>query len=495
MPFSESFRAARWVRTVNLILQAVLVVTLVGGLNFLALHYGARFDLTKMHKHSLSAETRSYLSQLAKPVLIISTFTESAEDEKMEQAASDLAQLLREYVYATEANTNPEGKIAFQHLDVFRQPRDAQQLEADQNQILVLCGNRRRVIRYQDLYQFKDGVPTAFLGEEAITSAILDVASNTRKKIYFLTGHGELEPMDTRPDRGLSALRDEFSRRNFELDMLDLRERRKVPDDAAMLLSVGPSTAFEPFEEELLRQYLSTRAGRMLLLLGPSFTDHGLRDLLFDWGILADSAVIYNAGNTGQNETGRLILRVFAPHPVTQALIDQKLPVSFGPTRPVRTNPSRGADESLIITQLIASPPTAWGERDPRQNPPRFDKGTDLSGLHEGQGPIVAMASERVGAKAELNFSVPRGRIVVFGCSDFVTNNQLQAGGNLTLVISSLNWLVDRDSQLNIAARPIEKFQIALSQQELLRLRYTLLFGLPGIAAVLGLIVYWTRRR
>lgn len=493
MAFSESFRAARWVRSLNLVLQAVLVVTLVGGLNYLALHYGARFDLTRLHKHSLSAETRSYLSQLARPVLIVSTFANEAEDDKIAQAAGDVAQLLREYVYATEANT--EGKIVHQRLDVFQRPRDAQQLGVDQNQILVLCGNRKRIIRFEDLYQFKDGQPSAFLGEEAITSAILDVASNSRKKIYFLTGHGELEPMDTRPDRGLSSLRDEFSRRNFELDTLDLREHRKVPDDAALLISAGPAAAFEPYEEELLRQYLSTRAGRMLLFLAPAYTDHGLKDLLFDWGILADPAMIYDAGPAGQNDTGRLILRNFAAHPVTQALIDQKLPVSFGPTRPVRKNPSRGADESLIITSLIATPATAWGERDPRQSPPRFDKGTDLSGVREGQGPIVAMASERVGAKAQLDFSVPRGRIVVFGCADFVTNNQLQAGGNLTLAISSINWLVDRDTQLNIAARPIEKFQIALSQQELLRLRYSLLFGLPGIAAVIGLLVYWTRRR
>jgi hypothetical protein len=32
----DSFRAARWIRTLNLVLQAVLFLTLIGGLNYLA---------------------------------------------------------------------------------------------------------------------------------------------------------------------------------------------------------------------------------------------------------------------------------------------------------------------------------------------------------------------------------------------------------------------------------------------------------------------------
>ncbi len=41
---------------------------------------------------------------------------------------------------------------------------------------------------------------------------------------------------------------------------------------------------------------------------------------------------------------------------------------------------------------------------------------------------------------------------------------------------------------------PIERFQLALSQQELTRLRYSLLFIVPGAVALLGIMVYWSRR-
>lgn len=57
----ESYRAARWLRTINLVLQAVLFLTLFGGLNYLSIHYHWRFDLSQHRRYSLSPETLSYL--------------------------------------------------------------------------------------------------------------------------------------------------------------------------------------------------------------------------------------------------------------------------------------------------------------------------------------------------------------------------------------------------------------------------------------------------
>ena len=55
--------------------------------------------------------------------------------------------------------------------------------------------------------------------------------------------------------------------------------------------------------------------------------------------------------------------------------------------------------------------------------------------------------------------------------------------------------MVDSDTQLNIPARPIERFQLSLSAARASRTCATAsCSALPGAAALLGLIVYWTRR-
>ena len=80
MSLQDSFRAARWIRFTNLLLQAVLFLTLFAGLNYIALNHAWRFDLTQNRRHSLSPETRSYLEALKRDVKIIVTFTADSED-------------------------------------------------------------------------------------------------------------------------------------------------------------------------------------------------------------------------------------------------------------------------------------------------------------------------------------------------------------------------------------------------------------------------------
>ena len=489
MSFTQSFRTARWIRTINLVLQGLLFTTFCAGLNYLALHYSWRFDLTKLRKHSLSAETRSYIEQLDKPVRIVVTLVADAPEPGVPEAYRDISELLREYAYVAAAN--PNGPITVEYIDVYQRRREAEQLGIDvPNIVLVLSGNKRRVVSLNELYRVENQERKAFLGEQAFTAAILDVSSAERKKIYFLTGHSEMDLESVEPARGLSVFRDDLRARNFELGTLDLARAGKIPDDAELLVAAGPQTRYEPYEEELIRQYLTARAGRMLLLLAPGAAN-GLDNLLYDWGALGDDVIIYDLGPDGQNESGDLILRTFAAHPVMQTLINNQVPVRFGLSRSVRVNPSRADDPGLLVTRLIGTSASAWGERSYRQRRmPEFNTGVDMPGPVLG----LAVASERVTAKANLPFSVRGGRMLTIGCADFVANNRIGALGNLTLALSGVNWLVDRDAQLNIPARPIEKFQLALSQQELSRLRYTLLFALPLVAAVLGLIVYWTRR-
>lgn len=491
MRFADSFRAARWVRLVNLLLQAVLLLTFFAGLNYIALNHAWRFDLTQSHRQSLSAETRSYLEHLEQTVRVVVTLTEDSDNPDLAQAYRDISGLLREYVYAT--SNNERGRIEVDHLDVYQNRKKAEELGLeDPNLVVLISGEHRHVLRLSDFYRTrvsgKQLSREAFQGESAVTAAILDVSSPDKKKIYFLQGHGEINPEDVGPG-GLSLLSGELRQRNFALDGLDLGRTHKVPDDAALIIIAGQEGRVLPFEEELLRNYLQTRAGRIILMVRPK-RQHGLENLLFDWGTIVYDDVIYDANPQDQDESGNLRLRFFLPHPITQNLISNSLPVIVGPTRTIGDELGRASDDGLTVRRLIATSDTAWGERSYRlQLPPQYTPGVDLHGQLG-----VLVVSERV-KPANLPLSVRGGRLAVFGTADLVTNNRIINVGNLNLFLATVNWCVDRDTQVNIPARPIERFQLTLSQEELGRLRLGLLFIVPGAVALLGLLVYLTRRR
>jgi hypothetical protein len=492
MSFSDSFRTARWIRTINLLLQAVLFLSLFAGLNYMALNHAWRFDTTATRRHSLSHETKSYLERLERDVTVIVTLTDHGDSEEVAQAFRDITGLLREYVHLTEKHDGiSKGRITVNYVDVFQNRRDAERLGVDQPNVVVVQSDRGRTVKtLSDLYVIKKQVRReAFMGEAVITAAILDVASAAKKKIYFLAGHGEMLPDSVDGVRGLSQLRDQLRQRNFDVESLNLALNRRIPDDAALIIIASPQGRLSALEEELLRNYLTTRAGRVILMVDPT-RSFGLENLLFDWGVLVYDNVILDENPNYVSENRELILAHFLPHPITQVIMDNNsLPV-VGSIRVVTEDIGRPPDDGLSVKVLAASSPSSWGESGYRLGNRVYTPGQDL---RHRNGLGVFVISERL-KPASLPLSVPGGRLAVFGTADLVTNNRIINPGNFVLFLNTLSWAVDRDTQLNIPARPIERFQLALSQEELVRLRLGLFLVVPGAVALLGIIVYWTRR-
>ena len=226
----------------------------------------------------------------------------------------------------------------------------------------------------------------------------------------------------------------------------------------------------------------------MIVLLDPG-RRHGMEELFYDWGVLADDMVVVDSGPDYRSQGGDLIIRRFAEHPITDLLVEYQITALFGQPRPVRTDPASLDDERLSVTQIVGSSEQSWAERDFRtQEPVVYDAGRDL------RGPIsIATVSTR-SAGSQLGINIPGGRLVVFGNSDFVANNRLRAFGNRTLFFNSINWALTKNSLLNIATRPLESYQIVMSERDLNR---TLLYFaiMPLGAALFGLLIFFIRRR
>lgn len=500
MSATPSFRAVRWSRTANLLAQAVLLTTLCAGLNYLAGRSGWRLDLTAARRNTLSAESIARIGSLTQPVKIICTFGGDDDNPVLAQARRDLIALFTAYEGATQKNLN--GRITYEFLDVHLRPRRAKELKLENqpNSILVLAPNegegRRRLVEFDEIYRIENDELKAFLGEQALTAAILDVTSTGRKRIYTLTGHGELAiegPTAYEPERGLTSFRDKLQERNYELAPLDLARTDRVPANAELVIIAGPTQPIPPDEADKLRRYLRGSAGRAFVLLGPG-RPHGLDELLSDWGVLADDVVVWDPSPAGQNDRGELVLKAAAKsnHPTIRALSAYEIPVKFGISRAARADPYRRNDPSLVLSELIGTGPSAWGERNySGVRTVAYNKGTDLP------GPVsVAVASERVPTSERQ--PVPGGRLVVVGNADWLANKGMSIPGNVTFALAAVNWAADRNTALalgDIPARPVERVQLTLTQAQMSRLRYALVLALPGVVALLGLAVFWARRR
>lgn len=487
--FNE-FRFARRFRTANRVVQIVLSLSLIFALNFISANYFKRIDLTKSGAYTLAPESKAYIRQLKEPVEIIVTIPKETDENALEIIRDDLNKLLREYEFA--GMRDGKAYITVEFVDIYRQRKRAQELATNynltkENAIIIASGDKVREISQVGLYEYDDGKSRGFRGEQIFTSAILDVSTKKAEKIYFLVGHGEMRLDDVDALRGLSQLESFLRERNFELATLDLAIDASVPEDASLLVVPSPQASLRPIEVEKLRRYMSDRNGRMITMIDPG-RRHGMDELFFDWGVLTEDTVVIDPGTDSSAQGGDLIIRRFAEHPITQLLIDYQITALFGQPRSVRTDPASANDSRLQVHQLIGTSEQSWAERDYRtQKPTVFDANRDQ------QGPVsIATVSSR-SSGTELGITIPGGRMVVFGNSDFIANNRLRAFGNHTLFINSVNWSLDRTSLLNIPTRKLESYQIVMSESDLQRM-LTYFAGIPAITAVFGLLVFLIRR-
>ena len=92
---------------------------------------------------------------------------------------------------------------------------------------------------------------------------------------------------------------------------------------------------------------------------------------------------------------------------------------------------------------------------------------------------------------------VPRaagGRVVVFGDSDFATNELLDQASNQDLFLNVLAWLAGEENQISIRPNEAAKGSLTLGLLEGLFLALVSLLVLPGLA-VAGAVATWLRRR
>ena len=447
-----------------------------------------RYDLTEGNIYSLSPETRAYLEKLQQPIEVIVTISENTDEPGLADILKDVRLLLREYEYATR--NQGANRVSVEYLNIYSQTSRARSLGIeDPNVIVFKSGDRAPLqVNISELYKIQDSEIREFLGENVFTRSILEIIETSEPVLYFTTGHGEFSASDVTASSGASSLFNELKSRSFETRTIDLSTASSVPDDAALVVIAAPKTRLLPQEQLLLESYLNKRAGRVLVLLEPG-REHGLEDLFFEWGILADDAIVVERDPNYLLDGGDLMIRRFSEHPITLTLYEQNIRIITDRAASVREDPGRPIDDSLVVNELLATSDQSWGERQYQDSLfPSFNASIDLA------GPIkIAAISERQ-VDSTLGISVPGGKLTVFGTSNFISNQRIQASGNLYLALNAINYSVDRNTRLNIPPRPIQKVKLDLSIEQLHLARYLIWFAPPAIIGFFGLLVYLSRR-
>ena len=411
-----------------------------------SLRYSARIDTTSNRRFSLAQQTSNILAGLDREIHFTCFFKEATAGKK------ELDDLLKEY-------SSSSNLIIYEFIDPDKDPVAARRYEIKSYGTIV--------VESQGLQEKIHGI-----SEDEITNTILKVTRTERKKIYFVTGHGEQSIEDNEPE-GIKKLQEAILSENYEVaELLTLREE-ELPRDCEILIIAAAEKDIFPSERVIISRYLA-EGGTLLVLLEPILDLPELYRLISRYGIeIGDDVVIDRFGRVLAGNFLTPVVNQYGAHPITEGFAH----ASFFPQ--ARSISAMKEPPGGATVEVIASTgESAYAETNIDAI---LEEGkTQYEGEKDLAGPVGLAAVATIDVDTTTALDSPwrsaKSRVVVFGDSDFASNSYLDLGGNRDLILNTISWLAEEEDL--IAIRPKD----SLTQPVMLTaLQGRIVFWLPVV--------------
>jgi ABC-type uncharacterized transport system involved in gliding motility auxiliary subunit len=208
----------------NALVATLAVLAILGLVNFLAVRYASRVDLTENQIFTLAPQSQQVVQELANPTrIVIFDPLPNPQDR----------QLLESYRQA-----GPQ--FSFDYVNPYNAPLLAQEFGATQTGMVFLeSGDNRRFLQTVS--------PTERLSERTLTNALDQVVSDRVLTVYFTQGHQEFTFDGS--ETGFLQAATALEGKGDLVQPLDLSQTKAVPADASVVVVAGPAAEF--FESEV----------------------------------------------------------------------------------------------------------------------------------------------------------------------------------------------------------------------------------------------------
>jgi hypothetical protein len=330
---------------------------------------------------------------------------------------------------------------------------------------------------------------------DLLIPAVLQISNETNKHIYFTIGHGERDVFDTDHNQGYSQWRNLLEQNNYAIDNVSLFASG-VPDDAKVLVSLGPRKDFLPEELAALAKYLG-QGGHYIAIIDP-FGSPTLVEFMkkyyldFIPNVIVDPAYRLTASEI---LTSQIPLRS-QDNAISRSM---SAPAVFSLGRGVMITGAVGASapDGLRLEQedkFLSSSHESWASNDPKAlttGITEYQAGRDL------RGPIPVGSEVDFAPVATPHIPLTRmTRVVGLGSSAFASNQFIEMLGNRDLAVSLINELAG-DEMLIASRERLNKNETAafyISDQEARHLLVLASIVEPAILFLIAMMVF-TRRR
>jgi hypothetical protein len=476
----------------NVLAQIMLVLFLVAMVNSIAFKHYARWDFSRDQKYALSDKTKRFLETLKGKMRITVFFPPSTP------ITTDVQNLLTEYQYAGK------GKVDIEHIDPERNLSRAKELfdkykvVTDEALLVVDYEGRSKTVKASEMADIdQSGMAlgegprvAAFKGEQAITSAMIDLVEGKKKTLGYVLGHKE-PPLTE--GSAISVLKTFIENENIQFKELNLLDLDAIPEDVKTVMIIGPQYDLSDREMKVLRNFWD-KQGRILLLLDPTAKTQKLDGFVNELGVKVNDDRLMVFLRTGIQElalTRDVQARFLSDSLITKRLADVRA-LFLGGTSSLTLEPDRVRAANIRLEPLIQAEKGYFAETDYNTDD---QVKLQADAKRDSNASLTIGAAIEKGGSADKRVQVNSSRLVVVSNATFVQDNAItQDQQGLDFFSGSVNWLLSREQLIGIAPKVSKPLTFSLNGEALARLRWILLVFMPLIPAVIGTVVWWQRR-
>lgn len=311
--------------------------------------------------------------------------------------------------------------------------------------------------------------------ETALTNALIELAGDDKKIVYFTTSHGETPRMPANPMMPAFVGATNYLSSRLNLEFRELPAFAVVPADCDVLLIGNPVGPFNSVEAQAIDEYLQKGGRLMVSATYPS----PLTEMLRKHGIDISSDFLYNGRPdymikcvfTGNHEISRY-----------QAGSGKEMVMGW-------VSSARRVKERLTVkvTDLVVANEDVM--RVDRLTKEQAGKESVLS--EERERPAVVIASEQTeGAPGARKF-----RIVAMGFPFYRDDVMTQDHDIQQFTLNAFKWLLARENQIALPPKASNRTPLKMNADTLRKLELASYWGFPALGVVLGLMAWGFRRK
>lgn len=520
----------------------VIFVAIVVLINVIVSMLSDRFpdmvlDLTSSNVYEISDETLEYIENLDVDVEIAIS-TEESEFQtdtynKMISETVDRYASYSDHITVTYFDTTSDPDILSKYQELYSG-------DISSNEVIVTSGERIKVYSLTDLFEideeaysyyyyygygdFEDCL-TEFKGEYVITNAIMNVTDSNPKTVGVIAYSNDdyIYSATYANYYAVTAAESLLDENGYDVVELDMINDEFDTDTYDILLLPAPASDLTEDSVEKLTDFLYNDGdlGKQLIYIAD-YTQGSTPNLdafLKEWNVSVDSSIVEDESDNMQTATTVLgsysypIVTVTDDEDYDGGLANTSLPILAPMARPID---ELTANNGRTVTELLTTSSTSYRyPLDLTENDVDEDEDTDDEDTteeeedEEDEETTTTTEFDEDEAERSSNAVMVLCRDQQSTGSDYIESDVLVLGSmslldyylvsdssynNAEYFIGVLNTVCGKEDNIVIATKDLTQTSISTTDTQLTVLRAVVVFGIPAVVVVIGVVVAIRRR-